>query len=43
MSWYDQRNANALHGFLLKVCMDIVVITGMPEARINLNFALFFF
>jgi hypothetical protein len=43
MSWYDQRNANASHSFLLTVCLGIVVVAGIPEARINLNFAFFRF
>jgi hypothetical protein len=36
-----QCDANASHGFLLPVCMGIVAIAGMPEARINMNFVLF--
>jgi hypothetical protein len=36
-----QCDANSSHGFLLRVCMGIVTVAGMPEARINLNFVLF--
>ena len=37
-----QCDANISHDFLLKVCMGIVAVAGMPETRINLNFVLFF-
>jgi hypothetical protein len=37
-----QCDANVSQGFLLKVCMGIVAVAGMPETRINLNFVLFF-
>ena len=30
-------NANALHSFLLTVCMGVVAVAGMPEVRINLE------
>jgi hypothetical protein len=33
-----QCNANYSHGFLLTVCLGIVTVAGMPEARINLKF-----
>ena len=38
-----QCDANASHGFLLKVCMGIVAVAGMPETRINLKKINFFF
>jgi hypothetical protein len=28
-----QFDANVSHGFLLKVCMGIVAVAGMPETR----------
>ena len=36
-----QCDANASHGFLLKVCMGIVAVAGMPETR-TLEFCFFF-
>jgi hypothetical protein len=39
-----QCDPNSSPGFFLTVCMGIIAVAGMPEARINLqNFCSFFF